>query len=108
MTIVAWSLNNGLELEWTLEGYLIKVSDVLTRHLILSGPVGSPADFPELGSNSPSSNLANNETAQAVTGLPLDLKLSFLCLSCTGILPSTYIMFVISGFTSFFFLLYFT
>jgi len=80
MTIVAWSLNNGLELEWTLEGYSIKPSDVLTTHLTLPGPVGSPAHFQNLGTNSSSSSPANNETAQAVTDLPLGLKLSFLCL----------------------------
>lgn len=72
MTIEALSLNNGLELEQTLEDNLTKPSDTLHT-------VGSYADHQEQGTNSPpSSPTADNDTAQAVPGLPPGLKCSLL------------------------------
>lgn len=72
MTIEALSLNNGLELEQTLEDILTKPSDTLHT-------VGSYADHQEQGTNSPpSSPTADNDTVQAVPGLPPGLKCSLL------------------------------
>lgn len=90
MTIEALSLNNGLELEQTLEDILTKPSDTLHT-------VGSYADHQEQGTNSPpSSPTADNDTAQAVPGLPPGLKCSllvFLFFFCTGVLSSPHSVF---------------
>lgn len=100
MAIEALSLNNGLELKQTLEDILTKPSDTLHT-------VGSYADLQEQGTSSPpSSPTADNDSAQAVPGLPPDLKCSLLFFVVfffrTGILSSPH------GVFSYFRLCFFT
>lgn len=91
MTIIALSLNNGLELEQTLEGILTKSSDTLHT-------VGSCADLQEQGTNNPPSSPTDNDMAQAAPGLPLSLKYSLLFFSVLIYYLQLTVSFVILGF----------